>query len=93
LALAAGDLPAARERVDALVQVLPEHPWPAHRSGAIAVLEGDTVRAESELLRASRIDPNWDAPWQTLAALYELMGDSASAQRALQEAAARSDGR
>jgi O-antigen ligase len=92
LALAEGDLPLARARVDALIERVPQHPWPRHRSGGIALFEGDLERAERELLLAAERDPAWADPWLTLAALYDLTGQSAQAQQARAEAQARGAG-
>ncbi|MFN4002327.1 O-antigen ligase family protein [Microcella sp.] len=89
LAIAEGDLPLARASVDALIERVPRHPWPRHRSGGIALFEGDLERAERDLLLAAELDPAWADPWLTLAALYDLRGQSDQAQQALDEARLR----
>lgn len=88
-ALATGDLALASETTDRLRRALPSDPWIAHRSGVVALLAGDTVEAEAELIAATALDPSWSAPWETLAYLYESQGRTGDAQRAADEALLR----
>jgi hypothetical protein len=75
-------LSSAATVANRFAHLLPDDPWIAERQGAISVLQGKNAIAESQLLRATKLDPTSASPWQTLAYLYQQEGDSAKAQAA-----------
>lgn len=93
LSLATGDVARAREVTNSFRSLAPRDPWFAHRSGVISLLAGDLTLAEHELLAATELDPSWDAPWETLAYLYEQQGRLSDAKNATSEAQSRSEER
>jgi tetratricopeptide (TPR) repeat protein len=64
-----GRAPSAQARLANLLKERPDHPYAHGLLGEVLLLEGDRARAEREFVEATRLKPDWVAPWLTRATL------------------------
>lgn len=78
------DFPLAKERVDAMLRVVPDNPLVLQLAGAVELQLGALLRAESHLVKALQLRPTLHFPRRNLGQVYLRMGQPAKTLETLQ---------